>query len=80
MVMPGSMTKVPRKLSLVRFIADGVSPASMGKLPFRRGVAYLFLGEIPNMRGHCVVAEQESGRIYAGYHTENFVELTEEET
>ncbi len=52
----------------------------MRKLPFRRSRSYIFLGEIPNMRGHCVVAEQDSGRIYAGYHTEQFVELTEEET
>ena len=74
------MAKVPRKLSLVRFAADGVSAAAMRKLPFRRDRAYVFLGEIPNMRGHCVVAEQDSGRVYAGYHTDQFVELTEEET
>ena len=78
MVMPGWMAKVPRKLSLVRFAGDAVS--AMRKLPFRRDRAYVFLGEIPNMHGHCVVAEQDSGRIYAGYHTDHFRELTEEAT
>jgi hypothetical protein len=31
------------------------------------------------MLGHCVVADHETGRIHSGYHTENFVELTEDE-
>ncbi|MCD0460144.1 hypothetical protein [Roseiconus lacunae] len=40
---------------------------------------YIFFGEIPNMRGHCVVADHQTGQLYSGYHTENFVELTEDE-
>jgi hypothetical protein len=39
----------------------------------------VFFGEIPNMPGHCVVADHRSGQIYVGYHTDDFVELTEEE-
>ena len=31
------------------------------------------------MPGHCVVADHRSGKIYSGYHTDKFVELTEEE-
>lgn len=50
------------------------------EFPFQAGVIYVFLGEIPNMPGHCVVAERQSGRLLAGYHTENFVELSEDET
>jgi hypothetical protein len=31
------------------------------------------------MLGHCVVADHKTGRVYSGYHTENFVELSEDE-
>jgi len=41
---------------------------------------FVFLGEIPNMRGHCVVAGHKSGRIASSYHVENFVEIPEDET
>lgn len=74
------MPRVPRKLSLVRFDASRLARGSRAKYPFRVGAVYVFFGEIPNMPGHCVVADQLSGQIYSGYHTDNFVELTEEET
>jgi hypothetical protein len=49
------------------------------KYPFTEKGVYLFFGEIPNMPGHCVVADHRTGQIYSGYHTENFVELDEDE-
>ena len=47
------------------------------KYPFTRDGVYLFFGEIPNMPGHCVVACHKTGRIFSGYHTENFAEIFE---
>jgi hypothetical protein len=41
---------------------------------------YIFLGEIPNMPGHCVLLRNNDGKLFSGYHTENFIELTDEET
>jgi hypothetical protein len=73
------MAKIPRKLSLVRFKAEAIPPSYLRKYPFKAGRAYLFFGEITNMGGHCVVEDHRTGKIYSGYHTENFVELTEEE-
>jgi hypothetical protein len=74
--------KTPRRLALVKFVPT-VLPAIRGgkkqRYPFKKGEAYVFLGEIPNMPGHCVVAERVGGRIYAGYHTENFTELSNDE-
>ena len=67
------MAKIPRKLSLVRFDAARVPRASRRQYPFR-----VRLGEIPNMPGHCVVADH-SGRIYSGYHTDHFIELRKDE-
>ena len=40
---------------------------------------FVFLGEIPNMPEHCVVAGHKSGRVYSGYHATNFQELDEDE-
>jgi len=74
------MAKIPRKLSLVRFDIARLPRGFRHKYPFRAGVAYIFLGEIPNMPGHCVVADHGSGKIYSGYHTDNFVELRKDET
>ena len=73
------MAKQPRKMSLVRFNLEAIAKSYHRKYPFRAGRAYVFFGEIANMRGHCVVADHRTGRIYSGYHTENFVELTEDE-
>lgn len=43
-----------------------------------RDVFLYFLGEIPNMRGHCILTS-DRGDIFAGYHIENFEEIPEDE-
>ena len=40
---------------------------------------FIFFGEIPNMKEHCVVAGCNSGLIYSGHHIDNFVVLAEDE-
>lgn len=70
----------PRYLSLVRFRFDSVPNEYHGKYPFVDGRTYVFFGEIPNMPGHCVVADHQTGQLHSGYHTENFIELTDDET
>lgn len=62
--------KIPRKNSLVRCTNDGVRTLFDGDL--------LFLGQIPNMPQHCAIASKD-GRVTWGWHTDNFVELSEEE-
>ena len=69
----------PGKLSLVKFDFENLSPTFHTAYPFKRGGTYVFIGEIANMLGHCVVADHKTGKIYSGYHTENFIELSEEE-
>jgi hypothetical protein len=46
---------------------------------FFKDALVVFLGEIPNMPGHCVVAGHTSGRIYSGFHTEIFQEYKEDQ-
>lgn len=58
----------PRPLSIVIFTGDR-KVYSMFTSMF-----YVFLGEIPNLEGHCVVAEHPHGKILSGFHTENFKE------
>ena len=47
--------------------------------PFKRGETVLFLGEITQMTGHCIVVKQSTGKVFYGYHTDNFRQPTEEE-
>ena len=62
----------PREFSLVT-----LARAANGKrYPFAKDMPLVYLGEIPNMPGHCVVAGSKTGRVYSGYHIETFVELS----
>ena len=65
----------PRQYSRVKFnmkyYYDGY--------PFTKDGVYIFLGEIPNMRDHCVVIDYRTGIAYSGYHTDNFYEWTGDE-
>jgi hypothetical protein len=70
----------PRELSLVRFLWDDIPKEQHKHYPFSYlENTYIFIGEIPNMPGHCIVA-QKNGIFHTGYHTENFKEIPEDET
>ena len=71
---------IPRHLSLVQFDFEAVPSDYHAKYPFVEGRSYVFFGEIPNMPGHCVVADRQTGQLYSGYHTENFIEIPDDET
>jgi hypothetical protein len=72
-------TTPPRQYSLVKFNFDRLEDKYHSQMPFTREGVYVFFGDIPNMLGHCVVADHKTGQIFSGYHTDNFVELSEEE-
>jgi hypothetical protein len=65
----------PRQYSLCKFDAHG----AWEYYPFSESGTYIFLGEIPNMPGHCVTANYKTGQIYSGWHTNQFVEIPEDE-
>ena len=72
----------PRVNSLVKFVPGGCFPSDMQDLypyPFTESETLLYLGEIVNMPGHVIVVNQE-GKVFFGFHPENFVELDEDET
>ena len=75
--------KVPRQYSLVVFDTDSISEKAYEEYygeTFPRGKTFIFLGEVPNARGHCVLADPETGKIICLYHTFNFREATDDET
>jgi hypothetical protein len=70
----------PRQYAFVKFDMEGYDPEIQGmyQYPFKLNKRYTFLGEIPNMPGHCIVMDSD-GKTFTGFHTENFVELTFDE-
>lgn len=46
--------------------------------PFKYNEIVLFLGEIKQMPGHCIIVNRK-GKVFWGYHTENFEEPKEED-
>ncbi len=52
---------IPRQYSLVKF--DVKSFPKEYYAAFDSKKRFIFLGEIPNMSGHCVVAEKHTGNL-----------------
>jgi hypothetical protein len=73
------MKKTPRQYSLVKFDYSSISSKFHNSFPFTEKGIYVFLGEIPNMLGHCIIIDHKTGQIFSGYHIENFREVTEDE-
>ena len=69
--------KRPRQYSLVKF---ETTPKYWKDYPFKPKQVLVFLSDIPNMKGHCITIDYKTGKIYSGYHTDNFVEIPEDET
>ena len=46
--------------------------------PFEPGEVLLFLGEVRQMPGHCIVVNKK-GQTWWGYHTVNFLALEDDE-
>jgi hypothetical protein len=67
------------KLKLVRFNFDDISVEHHCLYPFSKAQIFVILGEVEQMPGHCIIADIKTGQIYSCYHTEDFVELNEEE-
>lgn len=67
-----------KKLKLVK-LTDASQKEDYIKDVFDPDHTFVFLGEIKGMPGHCVVIGTTTEKVYTGYHTDNFIELTEDE-
>jgi hypothetical protein len=72
------MAQALRPLALVRLKAKWVGAVG-SDLPLANDLPLVYLGEIANMPEHGVFAGHKSGRIYSGYHINQFEELPAEE-
>lgn len=70
---------IPRRFSLVKFDFEQLPKEYWDKYPFKIEDIFLFLDKISNMPEHCIVMNIDSKEIHIGYHTENFIELTDKE-
>ena len=75
------MKKAPRQYSLIKLYPEHRKWLEVNATDsiLLKEKAFVFLGEIPNMPEHCVIAGHESGKILSGYHIANFIELSEDE-
>jgi len=48
--------------------------------PIFGGKMFIFLGEVPQTPGHCILADLSTGKILGMYHTDDFREAREDET
>lgn len=72
----------PRQYSLVRLDAEykkWLIENGHKDSPLLEHDVFVYLGEIPNMLGHCAIVNQKTGVILSGYHIENFEEIPEDE-
>jgi hypothetical protein len=68
----------PRPMSTVRFSDECYPEEYRGGYPMNPEHLFIYLGEIPNMEGHCVVMDNVDSQIYSGYHIELFTEINED--
>jgi hypothetical protein len=57
---------------LVKFSTKELPKEYHNEYPFKDGEVVLFMGYIGNMQGHVIVANK-IGRVFWGYHPENFI-------
>lgn len=59
-------------------VADTPPAGFETSYPWKEGECLLYLGEVVQMPGHCIVVNRK-GLVFWGWHTDNFREPREEE-
>ena len=72
MTKPYTENHLPRQGSIIVAVDD------LPGTPVRKGDTVVFLGAIPNMPGHIIVATAR-GRVLWGYHPDSFKKATDDE-
>ena len=75
------MPTKPRNNSLIKIEPEHKKwlEENESECPLLNEDVFIFLGEITNMPDHSIVVGQKSGRVFSGYHTSNFIELSDNE-
>jgi hypothetical protein len=78
----GPELPAPRQYALVRLVdwfKEQLVEHESKDSPLLAEDVFVYLGEIPNMPGHCVVAGHHTGRIVSGFHIDDFEEVPSDE-
>lgn len=67
-----------RQYALIKLNEEYLSDEVLASYPFKKDESYIFLGEIVQMPGHCIVVGMHDNKVYSGYHTDNFIEVPED--
>ncbi len=67
-----------KKNELVAFMDNDLDEESLKLYPFQPNEVVVFLGEIKQMPGHCIVAKKD-GRVIWGYDVDNFRKVKKDE-
>ena len=74
------MNDKPRINSLVKFDDDYIKLLSDSGYDIEnKDDMFVYMGEIPNMSGHCVVMDITISKLIISHHTDSFRELRDEE-
>ena len=46
---------------------------------FMANESFVYIGEVVQMPGHIICAGVQDGKVYVGFHDDDFVELTDDE-
>ena len=72
------MSKI-RQNALVKFDFADLPVEYHKSYPFTEKDRFVYLGDVVQMPGHCIVVRLSDGHVFTCYHIDDFVELTEEE-
>lgn len=64
-------------MKICKFVAN-LPPNIKNQYPFKEGEEVLFLGEIENRLGTCVVFQLTTGKMHVGFETDHFIDSEEE--
>ena len=82
-MQPRNLSRVKLTQSYRDILEDCITTYNTARDEFYKSFlaedTFIFLGEIPNQRGHCVLLGK-SGRMYDEFHTDDFEELSEDKT
>jgi hypothetical protein len=70
---------VPRQYSICKFSDKHLPGEYQGQYPMAQDALYIFLGEIPNMSGHCIAMNKDTKKIHVAWPCDLFTELTDDD-
>jgi hypothetical protein len=66
-------------MTMCKFDFSDLPTKFHNEYPFTKKDVFIYMGDITNMSGHCVVVRTKDNVIFTCYHTDDFVELNEDE-